>query len=217
MTLLDRPRRGSPPERHRCRLRGCPAGSPTYHTVWWRSSRPGCTPREERQRACIYSSRMEGHTAAAYLRVYQPLAAFPPRERTQWAAYVEGGRLPPASVLIGQEERRGLAGALGLAPKEEPEHALVQRIGGTVYVCPLRSLLRRLESLVAFHESLPDGVAEAFVSPKEVVQAARALERLRHDQPGSRSHIRHAVWHVPLPWFALFEPGDRKLVPPAPL
>jgi len=157
---------------------------------------------------------MEGHTAAAYLRVYQPLAAFPPRERSHWAAYVEAGGPLPASVLVGQEERRGLAGALGLAPKEEPEHALVQHIGGTVYVCPLRSLLRRLESLVAFHESLPDGVAEAFVSPKEVVQAARALERLRHDQPGSRSHIRHAVWHVPLPWFALFEPGDRKLVPP---
>ena len=54
------------------------------------------------------------------------MAAFPPRERTQWAAYVEGGRLPPASVLIGQEERRGLARALGLAIKEEPEHALVQ-------------------------------------------------------------------------------------------
>src|SRR6266536_2159055 len=157
---------------------------------------------------------MEGHTAAAYLRVYQPLAAFPPRERAHWAAYVEAGRSLPASVLVSQEERRGLARALGLALKEEPEHALVQRIGGTVYVCPLRSRLRALESLVAFHGSLPDGLAEAFVSPRDVEQAGRALERLRHDQPGSQSHIRQVVWHVPLPWFALFEAGDRELVPP---
>ena len=61
---------------------------------------------------------MEGHTAAAYLRVYQPLAAFPARERTQWAAYVEAGRLPPATVLVGREERRGFARALGLAIKD---------------------------------------------------------------------------------------------------
>src|SRR5262245_24512493 len=165
------------------------------------------------RRACIYSSRMEGHTAAAYLRVYQPLAAFPPRERTQWAAYVEGGRLPPANVLVGQEERRGLARALGLAIKDEPEHALVQRIGGAVYICPLRTELRTLESLVAFHESLPDGIADAFVSRVDVERASRALERLRHDQPGSQSHIQQAVWHVPLPWFTLFEAAERRVEP----
>src|SRR6266511_1150406 len=192
MTLLDRPRRGSPPERHRCRLRGCPAGWPTYHSVRSASSRLGCCEGRNHRRACIYSSRMEGHTAAAYLRVYQPLAAFPPRERTQWAAYVEGGRLPPASVLIGQEER----------------------IGGTVYICPLRTELRTLESLVAFHESLPDGVADAFVSRVDVERASRALERLRHDQPGSQSHIQQAVWHVPLPWFTLFEAAERRVEPP---
>src|SRR6266487_3914508 len=91
------------------------------------------------RRACIYSSRMEGHTAAAYLRVYQPL--------------------------------------------------------------------------VAFHESLPDGVADAFVSRVDVERASRALERLRRDQPGSQSHIQQAVWHVPLPWFTLFEAAERRVEP----
>ena len=156
---------------------------------------------------------MEGHTAAAYLRVYQPLAAFSARERSHWAAYVDAGRPLPANVLVVQEERRGLARALGLAVKDEPEQALVQRIGGAVYVCPLRTRLRTLESLVAFHESLPDGVAEAFVSPRDVEQATRALQRLRHDQPGWQSHIQQAMWHVPLPWFALFDAAERQLVP----
>ncbi|HZD69554.1 MAG TPA: hypothetical protein VFA45_11760 [Actinomycetes bacterium] len=156
---------------------------------------------------------MEGHTAAAYLRVYQPLAAFSARERSHWAAYVEAGKPLPAGVLVIQEERRGLARALGLKVKDEPEHALVQRIGGTVFVCPLRTRLRTLQSLVAFHDSLPDRVAEAFVSSRDVEHAAKALRRLRHDQPGWQSHIQQAAWHVPLPWFALFEPGERKLVP----
>ncbi len=155
---------------------------------------------------------MEGHTATAYLRVYQPLAAFSARERSHWAAYVEAGRLLPPSVLVVQEERRGLARALGLAVKDEPEHALVERAGGMVYVCPLRTKLRTLESLVAFHESLPDGVAEAFVSQRDVERAARTLRRLHHE-PGWQSHIQQAVWHVPLAWFALFEAGERKLAP----
>ncbi len=50
---------------------------------------------------------MKGHAFTAYLRVYQPLAAFPPRERAEWAAYVEAGQVLPASLLVGREERRG--------------------------------------------------------------------------------------------------------------
>jgi hypothetical protein len=158
---------------------------------------------------------MEGHTAAAYLRVYQPLAAFSARERSHWAAYVEAGKSLPPGVLVVQEERRGLARALGLKVKDDAEHALVQRIGGTVFVCPLRTRLRTLESMVAFHDSLPDGVSEAFFSSRDVEHAARALRRLRHDQPGWQSHIQQAAWHVPLPWFALFGAEERTLAPSA--
>ena len=37
---------------------------------------------------------------AAHLRVYQPLAAFPPDERARWAAYVESGDAPSRPVLM---------------------------------------------------------------------------------------------------------------------
>mgnify|MGYP003289524643 CR=1 FL=1 len=43
---------------------------------------------------------MKGHAFTAYLRIYQPLAAFPPRERVEWAAYVEAGQVLPASLLV---------------------------------------------------------------------------------------------------------------------
>jgi hypothetical protein len=155
---------------------------------------------------------MKGHAFTAYLRVYQPLAAFPPRERAEWAAYVEAGQALPASLLVGREERRGLARALGLEVGSEREHALVERVGDVVYLCPLRSELRALQSLVAFRSSIPDEVADAFVSAGDVERAARTLERWDRERPGSRSHIQQAAWHVPLPWFALFEAGERRLV-----
>jgi hypothetical protein len=155
---------------------------------------------------------MKGHAFTAYLRVYQPLAAFPPRERADWAAYVEAGQALPASLLVGREERRGLARALGLAVGSDREHALVERVGDVVYLCPLRTELRTLQSLVAFHSSVPDEVADAFVSAGDVERAARTLERWDRERPGSRSHILQAAWHVPLPWFALFEGADRRLV-----
>ena len=159
---------------------------------------------------------MKGHAHAAYLRVYQPLAAFPARERAEWAAYLEAGQVLPTALLVGREERHGLARALGLTVAGAREHALVERAGDVVYVCPLRTELRTMQSLVAFRSSVPDEVADAFVSAGDVEQAARALERWSREQPGSRSHIQQAVWHVPLPWFALFEAGERRLTPARP-
>jgi hypothetical protein len=155
---------------------------------------------------------MKGHAFTAYLRVYQPLAAFPPRERAEWAAYVEAGQALPPTLLVGREERRGLARALGLEVGSEREHALVERVGDVVYLCPLRSELRALQSLVAFRSSIPDEVADAFVSAGDVERAARTLERWDRERPDSRSHIQQAAWYVPLPWFALFEESERRLV-----
>jgi hypothetical protein len=157
---------------------------------------------------------MRGHAPAAHLRVYQALAAFSPTERAEWAAYVESGEALPPGRLVGREEERALARALGLPVPSEREHALVQRVGQTVYVCPLRTELRTLQSLVAFHGSLPMELADAFVSSGEVARAASTLERLQREQPACRSHIRLAVWHVPLPWFALFEGVERRLARP---
>src|SRR4029450_6665961 len=88
---------------------------------------------------------MKGHAFTASRRISQPLAAFPPRERVEWAAYVEAGQVLPASLLVGREERRGLARALGLTVGAEREHALVERVGDVVFLCPLRTELRTLQ------------------------------------------------------------------------
>src|SRR5919112_1183149 len=189
--LLDEPRRDRR-RSGRCRVGGThPGGQPTTaHTY---------TPLT-----------MKGHAFTAYLRIYQPLAAFPPRERAEWAAYVEAGQVLPASLLVGREERRGLARALGLTVGADREHALVERVGDVVFLCPLRTELRTLQSLVAFSSSVPEEVADAFVPAGDVERAEQTLERWESERPGSRSHIQQAAWHVPLPWFALFEDGERR-------
>jgi hypothetical protein len=166
------------------------------------------------QPAFLYSLVMKAHSCVASLRVYQPLAAFAARERSAWAAYVESGQSLPGAVAVRREEWRGLARALGLTVGPEREHALVQRVGDTVYVCPLETELRTLQSLVSFCRSMPEEVAGAFVPAGEVERAVEALDRLGREQPQSRSHIQQAVWHVPLHWFALFEGAERRLHPP---
>src|SRR4029453_4626875 len=71
----------------------------------------------------------KGPPCGPALGISQPLAACPPRERVEWAAYVEAGQVLPASLLVGREERRGLARALGLTVGAEREDHLLARGG----------------------------------------------------------------------------------------
>jgi len=155
-------------------------------------------------------------TCTAYLRVYQPLGAFAPRERGRWVEYLEAGRVLPADVLVEREERESLYRALG-APvppaSGNGEHALIERRDRTIYLCPLRTELRVLQALVAFRRLLPDDVIDAFVPTREVERAARLLHRIQREQPGVVPHIQQASWFVPLAWFALFDDGERSVRP----
>jgi hypothetical protein len=156
-------------------------------------------------------------TCAAYLRVYQPLGSFAPRERGRWVEYLETGRALPPDVLVDREERESLYRALGASVATPSpgngEHALIERRDRTIYLCPLRTELRVLQALVAFRRLLPDDVIDAFVPSREVERAARLLHRLQREQPGVVTHIQQASWFVPLAWFALFDDGERSLRP----
>ncbi len=69
-----------------------------------------------------------------------------------------------------------------------------------------------LAGLLAFRGSVPEEVADAFVPEAEATRAARELAAMGEDDPAIRSHILHANWHVPLRWFAAFDPRDRILI-----
>ena len=146
----------------------------------------------------------------SYLRVYEPLARFPAHERSLWAS--QSSEDDGLEVLA---SRKWLITAA--LPGRDPsstldERAFIRNIDGRVLVCPWRTRLRMLTSLLAFRGVVPDEVADAFVPEMEAQRAARELATMDEETPEVRSHILHANWHVPLRWFGAFEDTERILV-----
>ena len=126
----------------------------------------------------------------AYLRVYEPLDAFPGPERARWSARPEDLR------SAGRLEHAGRPGAVPPAdrdgicdpPAYDGQSAYVRHFSGEVYLCPWR---RRLRSWEAF--SAVQGASPVLPAPPD-------------------PHIRESNWHVPFPWFVPFVREERTLV-----
>ena len=152
---------------------------------------------------------------AAHLRVYQPLAAFPPDERAKWAAYVESGEAPSRPVLMTREHTLGLAAAIAMPPRLSvagEEHAYIRHVDGLSYVCPWRLQLRTWEALADFRARVPDELSEAFIPAAAAETAEMAYDTWIAEHPDSSIGIRTSTWQVPIPWFVLFESEERRLV-----
>lgn len=130
----------------------------------------------------------------AYLRVYEPLEAFPEPERSRWAAWAEAAGRPnrvaageaehgvsPRAPAVRDEDRRR-------ATAPDGQNAYVRLFSGRAYICPWR---RRLRSWAAFS----------------------AFQRVPVATPASSGdpHIWESTWHVPFPWFVPFVREDRRL------
>lgn len=145
----------------------------------------------------------------AYLRVFEPLDAFPPGEQERWGRYVADGRAMSSGTAMSAE---AALAASRLVTRRAPighEAALVRRVGRRVHLCPLQVAERHAVALLAFRELVPDLVVDAFVSPDEARGAVAEVERLERPP-----HIRESPWAVPLRWFVLFEPHERHFLDP---
>ncbi|MEV0263031.1 hypothetical protein AB0I49_17080 [Streptomyces sp. NPDC050617] len=146
----------------------------------------------------------------AYLRVYEPLAAFPEPERGHWARYAKRETLPSAQ----DELRRSLADLLPTPPVAVPVHesgdAFVAVVDGVTCVCPWRTRLRGWQALEGLTEQLPGLVLDAALPPVVRRQAEADYERWRERNPDARPWIKTATWHVPVRWFVLFAAEERE-------
>ncbi|MBW1604687.1 hypothetical protein JJV70_21820 [Streptomyces sp. JJ66] len=146
----------------------------------------------------------------SYLRVYEPLAAFPEPERTYWARYARREHRPGAQ----DELRRSLAGLLPVPPVAVPEResgdAFVAEVDGVVCVCPWRTRLRAWLALAEADRELPAQVLDAALPPVVRRQAEADYERWREHHPDARPWLRSALWHVPVRWFLLFSDEERE-------
>ncbi|MCX4549335.1 hypothetical protein OG204_20305 [Streptomyces sp. NBC_01387] len=146
----------------------------------------------------------------SYLRVYEPLAAFPESERGHWARYARRTDLPTAQ----DELRRSLADLVPTPPVAVPVHesaeAFVAELDGVVCVCPWRTRLRGWQALEALEEQYPAPVLDVVLPPVVRRQAAADYERWQERNPDARPWIRTTVWHVPVRWFTLFDDEERE-------
>ncbi|WP_156723489.1 hypothetical protein [Streptomyces apocyni] len=147
---------------------------------------------------------------ASYLRVYEPLAAFPEPERGHWERYARR----PAHPSYQDELRRSLRDLLPTPPVAVPVHesadAFVAVIDGVLCVCPWRTRLRGWQALGALAEQLPVPVLDAVLPPVVRRQAAADYERWRERNPDARPWIRTSVWQIPLSWFVLVSDEERQ-------
>lgn len=129
------------------------------------------------------------------MRIYQPapldeVATNPPT--------------PPRAITT-----LGKHALLGEAPQEG---WLWAEWDGRRFRCPLHPQLRMLESLVMFRHMFPGPTADLLVPENFADRATSELEAMRQRDPELRSHILVSAWHVPLRWFAAFDPSERETV-----
>ena len=147
--------------------------------------------------------------ATAYLRVYQPMTEFSEDERVRWLAQRDAEVTQPLGVLSKWLVTSTLHDAAHVLGREG---AFVRDVDDQLLVCPFRTRLRALAGLLAFRQSIPEEVADAFVPEDVAHSAARELATLCDDQPDVRAHILQSNWHVPLRWFVAFDAAERILV-----
>lgn len=153
---------------------------------------------------------------AAYLRVYEPLSAFPEPTRSRWASYAASTDRPSRSSALDVEHGQSLRNLVALppivAPERESGDAYIRRFDGTTYVCPWQSRLRSWLALADFCSSMPTKVIDSFVPRRVIEQATADFEEWKRGRSRLRPHILTSTWEIPLPWFVPFGSNERWLV-----
>ncbi len=151
---------------------------------------------------------------AAYLRVYEPLSAFPEPERSRLAAVPADESTSREAVLAaeGADALRRITGtAPAMVPHAEPDEAYVLRTDHGLLYCPRQDRLRSWVALAELIGELPDHVVGNFLSTQMIGDVDRAYASWRDRNPGAAPHILTATWHVPARWFVVVDHAERRL------
>ncbi|TNC26128.1 hypothetical protein [Amycolatopsis alkalitolerans] len=168
----------------------------------------------------------------AYLRVYEPLSAFGEPASDQLKEAVEAATLNRASV--GEREqcmwlKSQAATPIRLLPAELADGRAAPstttdllvldaadvpgEVGPGPLICPLELRARSAAALVSFlgdaSPALTASVLDAGGVTAETVRS-RTNSALS-DLPKAAVHVLSTTWTVPLPWFALVDPAEKRL------
>lgn len=129
---------------------------------------------------------------SAYLRVYLP--AGPTTAAIEHPGFRNRGYIRATDHLVWDEPTSDDAFTITWADE--------------TYVCPRNPRLRMLEAALAFARANP---TSGLMPPVAADHIASELAQLRVTHPKARSHILTSPWHVPLRWFAVFDPDEREM------
>jgi hypothetical protein len=152
---------------------------------------------------------------AAYLRVYEPLAAFSEPDGRRWAAYAASTDRPRRAGALAAEHadslRRLVADPPVVAPEWESGDAYVRWVDGVTYICPWQTRLRSWLGLSRLRATWPQLWSAAFPAGLGDT-AVSGFARCRGRSASMRVHIQGSTWSVPPAWFVPFAPDERWLV-----
>jgi hypothetical protein len=152
---------------------------------------------------------------AAYLRVYEPLAAFSEAEGQRWAEYAASPNRPHQAETLDAEQAEALARLIAMppvaAPAQESGHAYVRWADGATYICPWQTRLRCWLALSTLRATTRPLLSTAFPAG-QADAALRDFARWQGQAASLRVFIQAATWSVPTAWFVPFGPEERWLV-----
>lgn len=152
---------------------------------------------------------------AAFLRVYEPLEALPDVRLSAHVPASDVGELASREYMAALRAASALpprvVGDLDLRPGDgvtvdPPGLVLSPALDGVVRVCPADLATRALLALAELPGRVPAEVLNAFMPRSVLADVARLVVGVRAGRP---PHVRSSGWHIPLPWFALFQPAGR--------
>ncbi|MEU3646689.1 hypothetical protein AB0E59_25140 [Lentzea sp. NPDC034063] len=158
----------------------------------------------------------------AYLRVYEPLSVLDAPLASKVEKALEAGPVPRSEVG-GRERELWLRSQLGqkllpgesfdvmtISPAEVPTSEAA-RVGPGPLVCPLDLRARSAAALVGFLATAPPILQDAALNLSPETVRARASSVMAELSAGA-VHVISTTWTVPLPWFALVDPAQRRVV-----
>jgi len=154
------------------------------------------------------------------LRVYEPLEAFPERQREQLEA---GGTRPGSRAAV---EHAELLASLGRVtrPGGDPfptGHTDLVRVtrapveggkndGGRLLYCPSQLVIRAGLAANALMEGIHGSLAELLIPVDQREKHQLRIDRINAGNDSKRVHTRASTWGIPFSWFSLFQEADHK-------
>jgi hypothetical protein len=150
---------------------------------------------------------------AAYLRVYEPLSAFGPRESERWGEYAREHSTVSSAQALRVEQRRAFASTLSprvLHAVEDEPHAYLLWRDSELLVCPADLRLRTLLAVAEQTDEPGQDRILALLPDSLISWADDELSAIRAARPDAVAHVRQSSWAIPAAWFLPFGDTQRE-------